>query len=53
VPRRVLGDDLVSITGWSSKDIKHDVLDSVSQLPELIKRSAFLNIYPDKRHEVF
>jgi hypothetical protein len=49
----VLGDDLVSISRRCSKDVEHDVLDGVSQLAELIGRTAFLNIDPDKRHGQF
>ena len=48
----MLGDDLVSISRRCSKDVEHDVLDGVSQLAELIGRSAFLNIDPDKWHEL-
>jgi len=48
----VLGNDLVSISRWSSKDIEHDVLDGVSQSAEFLRCPAFLDINTDQRHKI-
>src|SRR3954447_4709364 len=48
----MLGDDLVSITRWSCKDIKHDVLDSVGQSAQLLRRTPFLDIDTHQRHTI-
>src|SRR5687767_4341205 len=46
----VLGDDLISITRWSGKDIKHDALDGICQFAQFVERSTLLDINTDKRH---
>ena len=47
----VLGNDLISITRRGGKDIEHDVLDSVSQSSELLRRPPFLDVNTDKWHK--
>jgi hypothetical protein len=46
----MFGDDLVSITRRSRKDIEHDVLDGVCQLAKFFGRTAFLDVNANKRH---
>src|SRR5215207_7884539 len=47
----VLGDDLISIARRSCKDIQHDVLDSVSQPADFLRRPTLKKINTDKWHE--
>ena len=51
VAHRVLGDDLVSIPRRRGEHVEHDVLDHVGELAELVGRTTFLDIDPNKWHE--